>query len=364
MMRTQLAVLALPAAIGAMFFGYHAVKLLLLAMVTAVIAEGCCNRIRHLKVPGSMSHSVMMAVLVTLMLPATAPWYVVVLGSAGAVLLGKQFFGGLGHYVWHPALVGRVLVELFFHEQLSPRSGAIMSRGSIFWGNINGALERSLSWFDVDWFAGIDPLRSEGFLLVRPVEALRDWADLQFSDHAVEMGQYFLGHLPPLEYCLIGSVPGGIGETCTLALLLVGIYLVYRGYVHWQLPLTFVLSAYVAAMILPIVVDRADSPGQVVMLPIMSESLSVGFTYLNYQLFSGGLLLGACIVAADSTSRPMTVKGQVIFAAGAGLMTMVFRLYSPLGIPCYAAILAMNTLVFTIDRLTRPRGPGSAKAKT
>jgi electron transport complex protein RnfD len=357
-MRTQLVVLLLlPAAAGWMFFGYQALKLMMVAVIGAALAEGLCSRARHLKVPGSLEHSLIMGLLVAFMLPANIPGYVVFIGSVAAVLIGKQFFGGMGHYLWHPALVGRVVVELFFHDKVSASSGPLLARENMFFGNINGVVEKSCNWFTIDWFSAAAPAEGTGFLLEKPVEALRDFGDLLLGDTGVEMGQYLLAKLPSLEHCIVGAVPGGMGETCSLALILACLYLVYRGYVHWQLPVMFVISALAGAMVLPILIERDGEPVNVVMLPIIAENIAVGCTYVNYQLFSGGLLLGACILAGDMTSRPITVSGQVFYAAGAGLMTMIFRLYTPIAIPVCAAILVMNTLVPTIDRLTRPRGP-------
>jgi len=357
-MATQLGVLAVPALTGWMFFGYHAVKIMLLALVAGGVAEHVGRRLMHVHTPGSMAHSLLMALLVALTLPATVSWYIVVIGVGAAVLLGKWFFGGQGHYVWQPALVGRLVVELFFGRRCSPTEGALLDREHLFWGNAAGPLARLEQWFGVDWFSGEAGGRAAGYILPEPLSVLRDWSDLDFVDGTAQMADYLLKHLPPVEQSLLGAVPGGVGETCGLGLVLVVVYLVYRGYVRWQLPGSFLLSAYLSAMVLPIVCNAgAAGAGELaVTLPVLAEDITVGFTYANYQLLSGGLLLGMCVMSLDMSSRPMTRRGQVIFAAGAGLMTMVFRLYTPMGIPCYAAILAMNSLVGPIDRASRPRG--------
>ena len=357
LMRTQLGVMLLPGAAGWMFFGYQALLAMLAGGLGALLSELIGSKARHLKVPGSMEHSLIMGLLVAYMLPAQTGWYVVFMGAAAAVLLGKQFFGGMGHYLWHPAIIGRVVVELFFHDQVSAPTGPLLDRAHMFFGNVNGVMEKTCDWFKVSWFSQLASAGSSGFILPRPIEALRNFGDLQFGENGPEMGRYLLAKLPSLEHCLVGAVPGGIGETCTAALILAGLYLVYRGYVHWQLPVSFVISALVGAMLLPILVEQNRTQENVVIWPILAENRAVGFTYVNYQLFSGALLLGACILATDMTCRPITTTGQIVFAGGAGLIAMIFRLYTPIAIPVYAAILVMNTLVPTIDRLTRPRGP-------
>lgn len=363
-MATQLGVLAVPALAGWMFFGYQAVKIMLLALVVGGLAEHVARRLVHVHTPGSMAHSLLTGLLVALTLPATAGGHVVVIGVVVAVVVGKWLFGGMGHYVWQPALVGRLLVELFFGGSGWSREGGLLDVHHLFWGNVQGPLVRLEQWFGLDWFAGEAPGQAVGYLLPEPLAALRDWSDLTFVDGSAQMADYLLKHLPPMEQALLGAVPGGLGETCALGLLLVVVYLVYRSYVRWELPGAFLLSAYGAAMVLPIVCDSGGGEAHdlAVTLPLLAENITVGFTYANYQLLSGGLLLGMCVMALDMSSRPMTVRGQVIFAAGAGVLTMVFRLYTPMGIPCYAAILAMNSVVGPIDRATR-RGRRQAASR-
>jgi len=105
--RTQLIMLILPGAAGFMFFGPGALKLMLAAGVAAGGTEFLIQRVRRIRAPGSVSHSIMMGLLVAFMLPAHCGIKIAVFGAVAAVVVGKQFFGGLGHYVWHPALVGR-----------------------------------------------------------------------------------------------------------------------------------------------------------------------------------------------------------------------------------------------------------------
>jgi electron transport complex protein RnfD len=134
------------------------------------------------------------------------------------------------------------------------------------------------------------------------------------------------------------------------------LFFMYRGYVPWKLPTVFLGAAYLGAMLLPIVVKTPQAGGNVILFPFRAGGPAVVLTYVHYQMFSGGLMLGAMILTGDMTSRPITTGGQMIFAAGAGILTMIFRLYTPMAIPCYAGILVMNSLTSTIDRLTRPRG--------
>ncbi|KPK76610.1 MAG: hypothetical protein AMJ79_06125 [Phycisphaerae bacterium SM23_30] len=357
-MRTQLAVLILPAAAGAIFFGYHALKLMILAAAAAGLAEGICKRVIFSKVSGSMPHSLAMGLLLAFMLPVSCPWYVPVVGAVAAVVFAKHLFGGLGYYIWHPALAGRLIVQILFGDWFYAPHGPLLGRNHILTGNINAVPENRIAWFQIDWFSSLPEDGFDGFLLLQPEETLRRFWEMEFVDSVAQIGQYILDRLPSLEHCLVGAVPGGVGQTCSVALILVGLFLIYRGYLSWQLPATFIAGAYLGAMLLPIGIVTSEPSSNIFLWPIIDGGLAAGFTYLNYHLFSGALLLGALVLTSDMTSRPITVRGQMIFGAGAGLLTTVFRLYSDISIPCCAAILLMNSLVPAIDRLTRPRGRG------
>lgn len=354
--RTQLMVLILPAMAGFMFFGSEALKLMLAAVITAGGVECLIQRIRRVRVPGSISHSILMGLLVAFMLPAHSGVRIAIFGAVAAVVVGKQFFGGLGHYVWHPALVGRLVVQLFFSGDLARNTGALLSRNRIFIGDIHEVAQETASWFQVDWFQTPPPLPHDGWNLMKPVEALRSFDAMQGTDSAVRISEYLLNHLPSLEHCVLGATPGGIGETCSVVLILVGLFFIYRGYIPWKLPTVFLGAAYLSAMFLPIIAGQSHADENIILFPFLAGGPATGLTYVHYQMFSGGLILGAMVLTGDMTSRPITSDGQIIFAAAAGCLTMIFRLYTSMAIPCYAAILLMSSLTSTIDRVTRPQG--------
>jgi len=362
-MRTQLVMLMLPAAAAVVFFGYHALKLMMVAVLTAIIAEAISKKIVFAKMPGSMTHSVMMGLLVAFLLPPQAHWYVAAVGALIAVGIAKHLFGGIGYYIWHPALAGRLAVQILFGKQFSSQFGPLLARENMILGNINNVPpvpsvpSESVDWIHVDWFTSSPPGGWDGFMLARPEEI---WRLLEIRLDALgvpQIGQFMMEKLPSLEHCLLGAVPGGIGQTCVMALILVGLFLIYRGYTPWQLPVVFLAGAYIGAVILPIVVKLENNGTNMIFWPFFAENIPVGITYLNYILCSGGLFFGAMVVTGDSTSRPATVSGQVIFGIGAGFLTMLFRLYSQISIPCISAILLMNSLVPLIDGMTCPKGP-------
>jgi len=176
--------------------------------------------------------------------------------------------------------------------------------------------------------------------------------------------------IPPIEELLYGARPGGIGETCALVILVAGLYLMYRNYVRWHLPVSFLLAAAAVAAIAPVRLAGAGEEVRTVWLPLTFEGFDVGFTYVNYQLLSGGILLAAFFLATEMTTRPVTPNGQVVFGLGCGALAMALQLNLPargLGlniqtpIPAYVAVLAMNTLTPWIENIWRPRVLGQKR---
>jgi len=351
MMRVMLAALLLPTAAGTVFFGYHAIQGAASAALAAGLMERLVSRLRREEIPGSMTHSVVMGMLAALTIPAAADWRVFFLAGASAALIGKQVFGGVGHYVWHPALIGRLVAQLVFREELTGSQVLLLRRCGMGWGNIQDRAAES-GWFPVNWFSGAGMHSSAVYLLEKPAELLRQYAP---GGEGRGFGDFMLEKLPGLGHCIAGAVPGGIGETCGLVLLFAVVYLIYRGYVRWELTALFLGGAYAAAGCFPVIRGDEGTGAVSVWFLWREESFGEWLSYVNYHVFSGDLLLGVLAVSLDMISRPITRKGQMWFGLGAGVLTMAFRLYTEIPIPCYAAILGMNTLTPLLDRMTRPR---------
>jgi Na+-translocating ferredoxin:NAD+ oxidoreductase subunit D len=347
-------VTALPVAAAMAFFGYHALVLVLSGALAGAVAEKIATLIRRETQPGSMAHSALMGVWCALILPAAAPWHVAAIGAAAGVLIGKQFFGGLGRYIWNPALIGRLIVQLFFHDTLSSPHGALLARPYLFFGDMGRASSTPTPWYQCNWFSDIPPLGQNAWLLEKPLDILRQMTHTQTGQSPFDLAQFMLERLPDLKLCILGAAPGGLGETCAAALILAGVYLVYRGYMHWQLPVFFLLSAWLIAGLLPLPLGTPRNDTTVLWFPFAAGRFAQALTYMNYHLFSGELLFAACLIMTDMTSRPITARGQAFFGIAAGVLTIIFTLYTPIFLPCYAAILAVSTFTPTLDRLTRP----------
>ena len=356
-----------PLAGGGVLFGWRGAWVTVLSVVSCAVTERVFYRVTRVPALLGRTHGVLTGVLLALTLPAHVPWHVPVVAGAFAILVGKAVFGGVGHFVWHPALVGRLAVAVLYSTPLSAVDSrfedrlAVLARGRLVFGDVRKA---EYAEDGIAWERRPAPREDDAHLLTPPVRLLRgltrgepQYGALVYRRQKPERGPpAALLQMPPVNDLLWGARPGGIGETGVILIVVAGLYLVYRTYVKWPLPFAFCAAAWVTVAVAPIgLVGPGDVP-QTLWLPILSgEGLDVGFTYVNYQVLSGELLLAALLASVEMTSRPVTTGGQVIFGAGCGALAMALQLYTDVSIPCYMAVLAMNTLTPTIDRFWRPR---------
>ena len=140
----------------------------------------------------------------------------------------------------------------------------------------------------------------------------------------------------------LGQIPGSLGEVSAVALLLGGIYLLWRKVINWQIP-----AAYIAT---------------VAVLSFLFPKAGTGFEWMMYSIFGGGLFLGAFFMATDYATSPVTKKGQLIYAIGCGLFTVLIRYFGSYNEGVCYSIMVMNLLVALIDKYTKPTRFGVVKS--
>lgn len=306
----------IPAGIAGFFtFGYYCIYVVFLSCVAAVFTEIFILLLRKRPVVNTIKDgsAVVTGILLAYTLPPGVPWYVPVVGSFFAIAVVKHAFGGLGNNIWNPALAARAFLQVAYPAVINS-DWRILQHGI---GNLVHSIARvSPEGKLVDAVTMATPLTKEA-----GAETYR------------------------LIQLLMGNIPGCIGETSAVALLLGGIYLIYRRYVKWYVPVCYIATVFVMVLILPprIATPWANNP--------------------FYHIFAGGLFLGAFFMATDMVTSPLTKRGLFIFAVGAGVLTVLTRFYSgyPEGV-CYS-ILLMNTATPLIDRFTKPRLYGSGVKK-
>lgn len=363
-----------PLAGGLVLFGWRAAIVAALSIVSCTVVERVYYRVTRTPALLGRTHAVLTGLLLALTLPAFVEWYVPPIASAFAIIVGKAVFGGVGHFVWQPALVGRLAVTVLLPGQLTVASLTLPARQPVLAQNrlLVGDVRSAAGGQDTRrWRGRPSPHGADAFLLTPPAKTLRGLTNAErpgFSALAFRPGDAPAGRpaallqMPPINNLLYGARPGGIGETSAILLVVAGLYLMYRHYLKWQLPLAMLAAAWCTVAVAPIYLAGPGEVARILWLPLLGpEGLGVGLTYINYQLLSGELLLAALLVAGEMTSRPVTTGGQVLFGLGCGSLAMLLQLYLDVPIPCYMAVLAMNTLTPTIDRLWRPRVFGTRR---
>ncbi len=361
---TTLAVALLAGATGVALFGQVAAVPMVISMTAAVTAEWLYSVLTRRRITPSYDHAALMGLLMALTLPV-GRWdgeafrrldgSAAALGGMVAVLVGKGLMGGMGNYLWQPALVGRVAAEVFYSRELHPDRWVVLG-----YRHLMSRIPHPVEVGDyLGWRGTLPPDGANAWVLRRPVEWLRQLADGPLPVGGENPLTVLLRDgLPPWEDTLLGGVGGGIGETCSIALIVGGVYLIYRGYVRWRQPACVLLGAAMAAAILPV---RIGPEASLAWMPgfVWDQGLPVGAVYVLYHLTGGELLLGAFLLSTDTVSSPRTPRGQTIFGLCIGVLTILLRLYGTADGACYWAILIMNTFSGAIDRRTRRRVMGT-----
>jgi len=273
----------LPAAVaGVLFFGYR----------SAVLSEWLYCKAAHCRNTIGDFSAVVTGMLLAMNLPSTVPYWMPVIGSVIAILLCKMIFGGIGQNFINPALAARAILALSWASLMN-------TFATPAFGNL----------------AGVDAVAS-----ATPIGAAA--------------GTYTLGQL------FLGNIPGTIGETCKLALLIGAAYLFYKKVITWHIPAAFI--------------------GTFAVCYLLKTGFDVNATLA--QLLSGGLILGAFFMATDYSSSPATAKGKIVFGIGCGLLLFIFRACKKTPAEwCSYAILLMNVCSPLIERVTGNKSFGEVK---
>ena len=299
------------------YFGARSIFLVLVSVVTALATEAGIQKFRGKPVTITDGSAILTAILLAFNVPAYIPWWIVMLGSFFAIAIAKQAFGGLGFNVFNPALIGRAFMLASWPVQMTSNK---------FWAEPLG-----------DWTYKTGPTM-DAISSATPLNlvkgALKGNPDLVTCDilsKANEAGYAGVNYWD----LFLGNVSGCIGETSFLALMAGGLFLIYKGYVNWRVPVFYIGTVALLAALL----------GQ--------DPL--------FHILSGGLALGAFYMATDMVTSPMTNKGNIIFAVGLGLFTMAIRIWGGYPEGVSYSILLMNILVPLIDRYTIPKKFGFVK---
>ncbi|MCH5196285.1 MAG: RnfABCDGE type electron transport complex subunit D [Oscillospiraceae bacterium] len=280
-----------PALIAAtIIFGIKALVLTVICCASCVIFELLFNMITKKERTISDMSAVVTGMLLSFNLPVDLPIYMAIIGCFIAIVIVKCLFGGIGQNFANPAITARIALMLSFTAAMTTWTAPLSA-----------------------WDSTIDAATSATPLVAEKA------------------------NLPSLMDMFLGVRAGCLGETCILALLLGGIYLLARGVIRFETPVCFI--------------------GTVAVLTLLKNGFDC--TDMLYQLMGGGLVLGAFFMATDYSTTPITTKGKIIFAVGCGVITFLIRQFASLPEGVSFSILVMNCLSPLIDRVTVPKPLGA-----
>lgn len=336
---------------GSVLFGLAALRTLTISLGTALLAEWVLHRLWQGRRSWTEGRALVGGALFACTLPPDVAAYVVIVGSAATILVGEALLGGIGNYLWHPVALSRVLVQVMFHDALSPERWPILAPDRLVFGRVaaSAVLPAGASVLDAERPADID-----AWLVERPVDVLK--GTLAGNDLNEAIAGLIRDRLPAWTEVLIGMGAGAIGEACVVATLLACLALMWPGLLRRRLLIAGVLSAAVMAAVLPVHIDTGNERITGWLPGVASwQGLPVGLAYTCYQLTAGGFLLVLLVLAPDPSSSPLTRAGHIYYGLLIGGLTMVFRITLDLQAAAYWALLVANTCVPILDRLTKRR---------
>lgn len=297
-------------AVSAYYFGVSALLVVACATGGALLTEAA------LRAPGSPlrlgdGSAALTGILLGLTLPPAMPLWMAFLGGVVAIGLGKTIWGGLGHNVFNPALVGRAFLQAAFPTVITTWTPP----GGGFWEIQPSTVATPLMHAEVDVVSTATPLGLSKFE----------------------------GHVTDAIPLLVGDTAGSLGETAAVVLIACGLWLGVRRVFDWRLPISTLLSVAALSTLLHLAApDR--------------------FPGAEFMLLSGGLLFAAVFMVTDPVTTPLSPKGAWIFGAGVGALVVVIRLFGGLPEGVMYAVLLMNSVTPLIDRYTRPTPFGGGAA--
>ena len=282
-------------------FGIKALVLTLVSVVSCVFFEWAYRKLMKKSCMVGDLSAVVTGMLLSFVCPVDLPWWVIIIGAFFSIVVVKQLYGGIGCNFLNPALAGRAFLLASYATAMT-------------------------TW-------AIPKIRPDVTSAATPMAIMKEGTEEAFT---TLMSNYSIGDM------FIGKLGGSLGEVSALCLLVGGIYLLIRKVISWQIPVAYI--------------------GTVAILTLIAAPAGMdNVQYMLYNVFGGGLMLGAIFMATDYATSPVTKPGQLIFGIGCGLLTGFIRRFGsyPEGV-CYS-ILIMNCNTWLLDKYIRPTIYGAVK---
>ncbi len=292
-------------AIGVYFSGPRALALTIVSVLGCVFFEWLYRKVMKKTKSIDDLSAVVTGMLLAFVCPVMMPYWMILVGDLFAIVVVKQLFGGIGMHFINPALGGRAFLL----------------------GSYAGVMT---TWAAPGSYAPLFGSTADVVTAATPMSYLHanNLADLEATYSVADM--------------FLGKIGGSVGEISALMLIIGGIYLIVRKVITFHIPVSYIATVAVLTLVFP----RGNSPVE----------------WMLYNIFGGGLMLGAIFMATDYVTSPMTKKGQVIFGIGCGIFTVLIRYFGSYNEGVCYSIMVMNLLVALIDKNVKPTRFGSVKS--
>ena len=290
------------------FFGIGAIAVTAVSVASCVFFEWAISKylLKNPRPTITDGSAILTGILLAFNLPSNFPLWMVVIGALFAIGVVKMTFGGLGCNLFNPALAGRAFLLISFPVQMT-------------------------TW----------PTPGQGFLTLDATTGATPLATMKL----IAKGEASMSDLSnSLTDMLIGNTGGCLGEVCAIAILLGLVYLLVKKIITWHIPVSILVTVAVFS-------------------GLMHLANPTTYVAPQYELLSGGLLLGAVFMATDYVTSPMTHKGQLIYGVAIGLLTMVIRTWGAYPEGMSLAILIMNAFTPLINNYCKPKRFGEVVKK-
>lgn len=285
------------------FFGLDAIRVTLLAVIGCLFFEWLFQKYL-IKGPVTINDgsALVTGILLAFNVPSNIPWWMILIGSLVAIGMAKSSFGGIGKNIFNPALVARVFLLISFPVDMT-----------------SWPVPKPISEGLADVITGPTPLA----IVKEGLGAGKTMTEIQ-------------PELPGYIDYLSGQMGGSLGEISALALILGGLFMIWKKIITWEIPVSILATVFAFSGILWLI-NPEQTPDPV------------------FQLLTGGLMLGAIYMATDMVTSPMTRNGQLVFGFGVGLLTILIRIWGAYPEGVSFAILLMNATVPLIDKGFKPK---------
>jgi electron transport complex protein RnfD len=313
-----------PAGIGSVyFFGPRALWIILIAIVSAVATEALVQKMMKREITVWDGSAILTGILLAYNVAPSVPLWMPAVGSFFAIAVGKMVFGGLGYNPMNPALLGRAFLLASWPTHMTIFADAVPTGGTVS---------------GIDMMTSATPLnvlKTAQNVLANP----QQFDAAQKANAAEAVGQLY----DSIDKLFMGQIGGCIGETSVLLLLIGAAFLMYKRYIGWKIPFSYIGTVAVLSWIFG-----------------GTEGLFTGNPI--FHVLSGGLILGAFYMATDMVTSPVTFAGRIYFGIGCGVITVVIRQVGGYPEGVSYSILLMNLMTPLLDRWTRPKVFGGKKS--